>query len=221
MTMTNRQLLLSINRARSRTVQYRDRTVATGIYKEPVDGAVRVDCDGLEGDVQVDRNNHGGVDKALYAYTHENYRYWESAPGQPAYPYGQFGENLTLSGMPDEQVCIGDIWQIGSVITQVTQPRVPCFKLGLKMADPGFVERFLHSGRTGFYLRVLQGGWLQTGDELSCLEPGVSRLSVRDALLAIIKNPRQVAILQQALAIPALSAAWRDDLQHRLDALQK
>ncbi len=219
MLMNAAKKIISINLAKPGTMVYRDRIIATGIHKQPVTRPVLVGVEGLEGDVQVDRANHGGPDKAVYAYTHENYPYWASAMGHPGYTCGHFGENLTLTGMPDESVHIGDIWQIGPVITQVTQPRVPCFKLGIKMDDAGFVERFLHSGRVGFYLRILAGGYLEAGQTLRCLETGPSRLSIRDAMLAIVKNSRQSDIIRQALSIPALSGAWRQDLQKRLETL--
>lgn len=214
--MYGEKKILSINLAQSRVVEYLEKAIETGIYKQPVEGPVLTGICGLQGDIQVDTKNHGGPDKALYVYTHENYRHWETDRLDSSYPYGQFGENLTVTGMPDEQVHIGDIWRIGSIVTQVTQPRVPCFKLGIKMGDSSFVKTFLTSGRVGFYLRVLEVGYLQVGDTLECLEGGVYGLSVRDAMMAIVKGPRQREIIQQALSIPALSEAWRVDLQQRL-----
>jgi len=219
--MNDSKKIISINRAKPVTVEYRHRLIETGIYKQPVPGSVFVGVEGLEGDVQVDRANHGGPDKAVYVYSHENYPYWAEVMGHTGYACGHFGENLTVTNMPDESVHIGDIWQIGTVITQVTQPRVPCFKLGMKMEDAGFVERFLHSGRVGFYLRILETGYLEAGQSLRCLETGLFGLSIRAAMLAIVKNPGQSEIIQQALSIPALSEAWRQDLQKRLQALNR
>ncbi|MGI9213657.1 MAG: MOSC domain-containing protein [Methylococcaceae bacterium] len=217
--MNTSSTVISINLGLSRAVEYRNRQFSTGIYKQPVTGMVQVGTEGIEGDVQVDRKNHGGSDKALYVYTLENYRYWESQLNHSEYAYGHFGENLTVTGMPDAGIYIGDIWQIGSLITQVTQPRVPCFKLGMVMGDPGFVEAFLYSGRAGFYLRVLEGGELEAGASAACLEQGVSGLSVGEAMHAIIKGPKQKDILLQALSIPSLSESWREDLHQRLHAL--
>lgn len=212
--------IVSINLGQAKSVEYHQKTITTGIYKQPVSERVYAGIEGLEGDTQVDRKNHGGPDKAIYVYTLENYRYWENYLGSDPYPYGQFGENLTVTGLLDEQVFIGDIWQIGNVVTQVTQPRVPCFKLGLRMENAGFVEDFLMSGRVGFYLRVLETGYVQNGDILQRLELGYSSLSVHEAMQALIKGPRQQAIIQQALSIPALSAAWREDLEQRLLRMQ-
>lgn len=121
--------LISINQATPRQLEYRQQLILTGIFKEPVAGPITVTDFGIEGDVQVDRENHGGKDKAIYVYTVENYRFWQTELGREAFPHGQFGENFTVSEMPDEEIHIGDIFQIGAIIVQVTQPRVPCFKL--------------------------------------------------------------------------------------------
>ena len=207
--------LLAISVGKSRQIEYNNRSITTGIYKHPIEGPVRISASGLEGDIQVDRKNHGGPDKAIYAYTVENYRYWESVLESAEFPYGQFGENFSVSGMPDDFVHIGDIFRMGRTLVQVTQPRVPCFKLGIKMGDPGFVDRFLRSGRVGFYLRVLEGGKVEVGDSITKIEENASRLNIRDCMLALIKGPRQHEIIEQALTIKALSEAWKKDLQHR------
>jgi len=204
--------LLAISLSGLKRVPYRGRWIETGIYKEPVKGPVWVHEWGLEGDSQADLKNHGGPDKAVYVYTLENYRYWELELGRDL-PFGQFGENLTVCGMVDEAVHIGDIFRIGEVRVQVTQPRVPCYKLGIKMEDPGFVRRFHHSGRVGFYLRVLREGTVAVGDTVELLEPDPAKLSISEAMLAVTKGPRQQEIIERALAIPALSQAWRRDLQ--------
>lgn len=206
--------LLAISLSGRQTLEFRGRRAETGICKQPVEGPVQATACGLVGDTQVDRENHGGADKAIYAYAEENYRYWERELGRPL-PYGQFGENLAVAGMPDEAVHIGDIFRIGEVECQVTQPRVPCFKLGLRMEEPGFVGRFHHSGRVGFYLRVLKEGRLRPGDPIERLAEDPGQLSIRDAMLALNKNPRQQEIIRRALAIPALSQAWRDSLRKK------
>lgn len=206
--------LLAINLSGLKKVAYKDRWIDTGIYKEPVQGAIRLTECGLEGDGQADLKNHGGPDKAVYVYTLENYRYWEWELGRDL-PFGQFGENFTVTGMPDEAVHIGDIFRIGEVKVQVSQPRVPCFKLGIKMEDPAFVGRFHHSGRVGFYLRVLQQGVVTAGDAIELLEAYPAKLSIGEAMLALHRGPRQREIIDRALEIPALSDAWRQDLQKR------
>jgi MOSC domain-containing protein YiiM len=210
--------LLAISLAVATQVEYNQRRISTGIYKQPVEGPVRATALGLEGDVQVDRKNHGGPDKAVYVYTVENYRHWERELQKSAFPHGQFGENFTVSGMPDERVHIGDLFRIGSILAQVTQPRVPCFKLGIKMGDPAFVPVFLRSGRVGFYLRVLEEGEVRAGDSITRVKEDAERLDIRDSMLARIPGPRQKEIIERALSIEALSEAWRDDLRKRLEA---
>lgn len=210
--------LLAINLATARQVEFHQRVISTGIYKMPVPHSVKVTALGLEGDVQVDRENHGGPDKAIYVYTLENYRFWERELQRESYPYGQFGENFTVTGMPDERIHIGDLFRIGAILVQVTQPRVPCYKLGIKMSDPAFVKRFLTSGRVGFYLRVLEEGEVRAGERIVRVREDPERLDIRDAMLALIKGPRQKTVIERALRIEALSAAWRNDLSKRLNA---
>jgi MOSC domain-containing protein YiiM len=195
-------------------IEYQGRRTLTGICKQTVAGPVHVTRQGMEGDCQADRENHGGLDKAVYAYAVENYRYWEHELGKQL-PYGQLGENLAVSGMTDDLVHIGDSFRMGAVEVQVTQPRVPCFKLGMRMEDAGFVRRFHHSGRVGFYLRVLKEGLLNPGDGVELLHADAVQLSIRDAMLALNKNPRQQEIIRRALEIPALSQAWRVSLEKK------
>lgn len=211
--------LLAISLGEPRQVEHKQRWISTGIYKEPVAGPVRATRLGLEGDVQIDLENHGGMDKAIYVYSVDNYRFWEEQLGLANLPFGQFGENFSVSGLLDEAVHIGDRFRIGEIVGQVTQPRVPCFKLGIKLGDPGFVATFAHSGRVGFYLRVLEPGEVQAGDAIVCMEQDPERLNIRDAMLARFPGPHQRAIIEKALRIQALSAAWREDLQKRLPAL--
>jgi MOSC domain-containing protein YiiM len=206
--------LLTISVARVRTIPHRGAEVRTGIYKEPVPGVHRVGFTGLETDLQVDLENHGGPDKAIYVYTEENYRFWQGELGR-TWPHGQFGENFTVSGMPDETVHIGDVFRIGGITAQVTQPRVPCFKLGVKMGDPRFVKRFHQSGRVGFYLRILATGSVTAGENIELLEADPNELNIHDAMLAMIPGEYQQESIARVLAVPALSAAWRKSLEKR------
>jgi MOSC domain-containing protein YiiM len=165
--------LHSVQVGKARTIEYRGRSVRTGIFKEPVLFRVRATRLGLDGDVQADRRVHGGPEMAVYAYDLEGYAHWRRELGIE-FPFGQFGENLTVEGMPETEVQINDVYRIGGALLQVSQPRSPCFKLALKMERPDFPKRFLRSGRTGFYLRVLEEGELGVGDEISLVsrEPG-------------------------------------------------
>ncbi len=138
----------------------------TGIYKAPVEGPVMVRRLNLDGDVQADLRVHGGIDKAVYLYPSEHYESWR-AELQRDLPYGNFGENLTIRGLTEDVVRIDDVLSVGEVLLQVTQPRVPCFKLGIKMADQRFLRRFLESGRSGFYCKVLREGLIEAEQEIS------------------------------------------------------
>jgi MOSC domain-containing protein YiiM len=198
------------------TLSYRGKSVRTGIFKTPVEGPIWLGKTGVADDVQVDLKNHGGVDKAVYAYSLENLRHWSSLRGEPAYAAGHLGENLTLEDLDDHAVHLGDQFQIGETLLEVTQPRVPCFKLGIRMNDMRFVETFLRSGRTGFYLRVLQEGWVYRGDSVIGLHQDPHQVSIPDAMKALLKGPEQKHWIQRALEVPALSAAWREDLETRL-----
>lgn len=157
--------VLSVNvTAGPQPLTYRGETFQTGIFKTPVAGRVAVRPLGLAGDVQVDRRVHGGPDKAVYIYPHEHYAHWQEELGTNHFAFGQFGENLTTTGLQEDEVRMGDVFRIGSALLQVTTPREPCFKLMTKMNDFTFAKRFLASGRTGFYLRVLEEGEVGAGD---------------------------------------------------------
>lgn len=206
--------LLTISVGSLQWVTHGERRVETGIYKRPVDGVQLVTVNGLAADEQADLENHGGPDKAIYAYTIENYEFWRTELGRELGP-GQFGENFTVSGMPDEAIHIGDVFRCGELLLQVTQPRVPCFKLGIRMGDTDFVGRFHHSGRVGFYLRVLETGSVEAGSPIESVSRDPAALNIRDAMLALTKGPRQQEIIAQALAIEALSEAWSQSLRKR------
>ena len=196
-------------------ISYRGKKVKTGIFKKPVQHPIFLGREGLEGDIQVDKKNHGGPDKAVYAYGLENLHYWSRLREEPDYAPGHMGENLTIEGLVDQEVSIGDQFQMGSAIVEVTQPRVPCFKLGIRMQHPKFVGEFLTSGRTGFYLRVLQEGRIQVGDAVTRIHADPQKVSIPNIMKALIKGPDQAFWIAQALSVPALSTAWREDLEER------
>jgi MOSC domain-containing protein YiiM len=158
--------LVSVQVGKVREVVDRGRAVRTAIYKEPVHLRVRARTLGLEGDTQADQRVHGGPDKAVYAYDLSRYAHWKRELGADFLP-GQFGENLTVEGMPDTQISLGDVYRVGSALLQVTEPRGPCFKLAIKMKHPRFPRMFLASGRTGFYPRVREEGELGAGDAIT------------------------------------------------------
>ena len=170
--------LISINVSLPKTVYHQGRQVNTGIYNEPVTGRVMVRKLNVDGDGQADLKVHGGVYKAVYIYDIENIRYWRKVLGRNDLTYGHFGENFTVEGMPDDRIHIGDVFRIGGALLEVTQPRVPCFKLEIKMDLPGFSRQFLASGRLGFYCRVIEEGEVGAGDSIERIQVGPEKITV-------------------------------------------
>ena len=210
--------VLSINLGTQKSLLYRGKTVKTGIFKAPVEGPQTVTLEGFIGDHQADLKHHGGVDKAIYVYDQMNLAYWAHQRGESDYPPGHLGENLTVMGMGDEAVHLGDIFAIGTAEVQVTQPRVPCFKLGVKLEDPKFVGAFLRSGRTGFYLRVLKEGSISAGDNIVKRLSHPTPISILEAMKCLIPGPNQRPMIERVLANEALSLAWRLVLLYRLSS---
>jgi len=201
--------LLSVNVGLPRDIEWRGRTVHTGIWKEPVQGRRRVRQLNVEGDGQGDLDGHGGEQRAVYVYQIESYRYWEERLGRSGFVHGQFGENFTIEGLPDDEVCIGDCYRIGTALFQVTQPRVTCYRVGIRMDEPQMAALLTSSGRPGFYLRVLEQGEVGAGDSILPITKGPERMTVADvnALLYSSHHPRDQ--LERVLRIAALSAGWR------------
>lgn len=183
--------LLSINVARPKPVPYRGKMVPTGIFKQPVEGPVMVRTLNIDGDQQADLTVHGGRDKAVYLYPAESYARWESDLERDL-PYGHFGENLTITGLHEEFVRVGDLIEVGEALLQVTDPRFPCFKLGIKMGRQTFLKQFLRSGRSGFYCRVLREGMIQKGDLLK-YTPGAAptQPTIAELVAARIRSEEQ------------------------------
>ena len=201
--------LLSVNVGLPRDVAWQGKTVHTAIWKLPVEGARMVRRLNIDGDGQGDLAGHGGERRAVYVYQIDSYRYWQNQLGRDDFAYGQFGENFTVEGLPDAEVCIGDHYRIGSALFEVTQPRVTCYRLGIRMNEPQMPALLVTHGRPGFYFRVLQEGNVEAGDEITQIGSGPERMSVFaiNALLYMPGHPRDQ--LERALRIPALSAGWR------------
>lgn len=204
--------LLSLNVGTLTQVQHGGQTVGTGIFKEPIDGRVVAGRRGLAGDRVVDQRVHGGEHKAIYAYPSEHYPVWAEELGRDDLAYGQFGENFTTEGLTEETAHIGDRFRVGGALVEVTQPRVPCFKLGIKMGDPMFPQRFLESMRCGFYFRVLEEGEVGVGDALELVEPGPEQISIRQIYTLRFVDHEKKDEIKRALSIPALSGEWRQEL---------
>src|SRR5438067_8169589 len=158
--------LLSLNVGLPRDIEWRGRVVRTAIWKDPVQGRRRVNRLNVEGDAQADLGGHGGEQRAVFVYQIESYRYWEESLSRRDLIHGQFGENFTIDGLPDDEVCIGDRYRIGTALFEVTQPRVTCYRLGIRMTEPAMPALLVSHHRPGFYLRVLEEGEAGAGDEI-------------------------------------------------------
>jgi ferredoxin-NADP reductase/MOSC domain-containing protein YiiM/ferredoxin len=209
--------LLSLNVGMPKEVPWQGKTVFTGVFKNPVSGARRVAKLNVDGDGQGDLGGHGGEQRAVFVYQLDSYHYWERELGRDDFVHGQFGENFTIEGPGDEEVCIGDQYRIGSAIFEVTQPRVTCYRVGIRMNDPRIPALLVSHRRPGFYFRVLQEGDVEAGAEILKLTSGPEQMTVAEvsALLYLPGHPRQQ--LLRALRIPALSAGWQESLRALLD----
>src|SRR5215510_9069257 len=201
--------LLSVNVGLPRDVAWRGRTVHTGIWKDPVPGRCRVGRLNLDGDGQGDLAGHGGEQRAVFVYQIESYRHCQEQLQRDGFVHGQFGENFTIEGLPDDAVCIVDRYRIGSALFEVTQPRVTCYRVGIRMNEPRMPALLTSSGRPGFYLRVLQPGEVGAGDDVVKAGEATERMTVAEinALLYLSDHPRDR--LERALRIDALSPGWR------------
>ena len=200
--------LVSVNVSMPRTVDHLGRMVSTGIYNEPVTGRVMVRKLNLDGDGQADLTVHGGVFKAVYVYGLENIRYWQQELGRDDLAYGHFGENFTVEGMPDDRIHIGDVFRIGGALLEVTQPRLPCFKLEMKMDLPGFSRQFITSGRLGFYFRVLEEGQVGAGDSIERVQVGPEKITVWDFARLYYFDYNNQEKIRRLLRIPSISPDW-------------
>ena len=205
--------LLSVNVGLPRDIPWHGRTVHTGIWKQPVQGRRLVGRLNVEGDGQGDLHGHGGENRAVYVYQIESYRHWEDRLGRTDFTPGQFGENFTVEGLPDDEVCIGDRYRIGSALFEVTQPRVTCYRLGIRLDEPRMPALLTSSGRPGFYLRVLEEGEVGAGDPVLKVAGDRERMTVAEAnaLLYLPHHPRSQ--LERALRISALSPGWRSSFE--------
>jgi ferredoxin-NADP reductase/MOSC domain-containing protein YiiM len=210
--------VVSVNVSMPKTVEHDGQIVSTGIYKEPVTGRILVRKLNLDGDGQADLSVHGGVYKAVYAYNLESYRYWRRELGREDLANGHFGENLTVEGMPDDQIHIGDVFRVGDALLEVCQPRTPCFKLEMKMDLPGFSRQFLISGRLGFYFRVVEEGEVGAGDPIERVQVDSERITVREfAHLYYFDYDNQEKI-HRVLRLPSLPPVWRHTFEQLLAA---
>ncbi len=205
--------LLSINVGLPRDVPWRGEKVHTAIWKQPVPGRIAVSRLNVEGDGQGDLAGHGGENRAVMVYQMDAYRHWEAQLGRKDFLFGQFGENFTVDGLPDNEVCIGDRYRIGGALFEVTQPRVTCYRVGIRMAEPAMPALLVSHHRPGFYFRVLEEGEVGAGDEITKVADGPERITVADIdALLYLPNPSREQ-LERSLRIPALSQGWKTSLK--------
>ena len=209
--------LLAVNVGMPKDVSWQGRTVHTGICKQAVEGARMVRRLNVDGDGQGDTAGHGGVNRAVFVYQVGSYRYWEDVLGRDDFTFGQFGENFTVEGLADDEVCVGDRYRIGSALFEVSQPRVTCYRVGIRMDEPRMPSLLVAHHRPGFYLRVLEEGEVEAGDELELVSRGPEAMTVTevDGLLYLPGHARRD--LERALRIPALSEGWQGSFQELLD----
>jgi MOSC domain-containing protein YiiM len=212
-TERNGGRLLSLNVGLPQDVAWHGRTVRTAVWKRPVDGPRQVRRLNIDGDGQGDLAGHGGLNRAVFVYQIDSYQYWQQQLGRQDFEYGQFGENFTVSGLGDDEVCIGDRYRVGEALFEVTQPRVTCYRVGIRMDDPRMPALLVSHHRPGFYLRVLREGPVQAGDEIVKVASGPQAMTVAevDGLLYLPgHSPQRV---RRALRIPALSAGWKTSFE--------
>jgi ferredoxin-NADP reductase/MOSC domain-containing protein YiiM len=209
--------LVSVNVGLPKDVAWQGRTVFTGVFKDSVTGSRRVGRLNIDGDGQGDLAGHGGEQRAVFVYQLDSYSHWARELGRDDLVHGQFGENFTIEGLGDDEVCIGDHYQIGSAVFEVTQPRVTCYRVGIRMEDPRIPALLVSHRRPGFYFRVLQEGFVEAGDEIVKIAAGPEAMTVAEvsALLYLPGHPRQK--LLRALRIPALSEGWQESFRALLD----
>jgi MOSC domain-containing protein YiiM len=202
--------VISLNVGLPRTVYFRGQAVTTGIFKEPIKGRIKLRRLNLDGDKQADLTVHGGPDKAVYAYPSEHYDYWKKRLPNMKLPWGMFGENFTTEGLLEDQVNIGDVFRIGSSEVVATQPRMPCYKLGVKFGRMDIVKQFMESKLPGIYFRVLKEGEVGPGDAIELISRDANNVTVKD-LVQLVTSEGDMATIRRAVHIKALPEAWRQE----------
>jgi MOSC domain-containing protein YiiM len=211
--------LISVNVGVPRVAMSNGDAVSTGIFKEPVAGRVMLRTLNLDGDRQADLSVHGGPSKAVYVYPSEHYDYWKHELPEMKLPWGMFGENFTTEGLFESELNIGDKLRVGSAVVMVTEPRMPCYKLGIKFGRSDIVKKFLASERTGFYFAVLQEGEVGVDDSFELIEKSQGSVRVIDITRLYTREKHNVGLLRRAIEVEALPESWRSYFQHRLEKL--
>jgi MOSC domain-containing protein YiiM len=213
--------IISLNVGLPRTVPYMNGEIKTGIFKAPVAGPLLLRRLNLDGDHQADLENHGGRNKAVYAYPSEHYEFWRGEFPDKELPWGMFGENLTTEGLLEENACIGDQFRIGRAVVKVTQPRIPCYKLGIRFGRPDIVKRFLASRRSGIYFAVVEEGLVNTGDAIERVHEDERRISIADVNRAYVDTRDNISLVRRMVSMEILPRGLHDEFVESLAALDR
>jgi MOSC domain-containing protein YiiM len=213
--------LNSVNVGLPREVSWNGKTVTTGIFKKPVDDPAMLRTLNLDGDRQADLSVHGGVSKAVYAYPAEHYEYWKRELPDMQLPYGMFGENFDTEGSREDGVNVGDRFRVGAAELMVTEPRMPCYKLGIKFGRADILKKFLASRRTGFYFAVVKEGHVKAGDSIELLARDPGHIAIADITRLYAFEKDDLEMLRRVVKLEALSESWRDYFQHQLEKLTR
>ena len=211
--------IISLNIGLPRIVEWNNDPVATGIFKDPVPGPVMLRTLNLDGDRQADLTVHGGVSKAVYAYPAEHYEFWKKDLPDMELPYGMFGENFTTEGMFEDTVNVGDRFSVGEAELMVTQPRLPCYKLGIKFGRSDIIRKLLQSRRTGFYFAVLKAGEVEAGDTIELISRDRNNIAISDITRLYAFEKDDLESLQRAVKVAALPESWREYFEHQIQKL--
>ncbi len=213
--------IISVNVGLPKIVEYRGRKVSTGIYKKQVAGTVKVGMLNLDGDRQADLSVHGGLDKAVYSYPHEHYPYWRDQYPALRMDWGMFGENLTTEGLLEEKVNIGDEFLIGTARLSVTQPRLPCFKLGIRFGSEDIMKKFFVSTKSGIYFKVLEEGEVRAGNEIKLVRRDENNVTVYDVMNMYGDERNHKEVLERAIRISSLPDGWKEHYRQVLLSLER
>ena len=210
--------LLSLNVAKPRIRRFRLKFVSTAFQKKAVTGKVKLEQHNLAGDKQADLLNHGGLDKAVYGFSYQHYLYWQQRLGLTHIDYGKFGDNLTIDDLNEKEIAIGDRIQINDCILEVSQPRIPCYKISFEFNDISMLNNFIDYAHTGVYFRVIQTGTMEAGADIKLIYKHPARITIYDVFKAHFdsKHPNQEQIMRDAAALPELAEAWRNKVNERL-----
>lgn len=213
--------ILSVNVSYPKEVDYEGQKVTTGFFKEPIEGRVKLGTLNLDGDKQADLTVHGGPDKAVYAYPIEHYEFWRKVYPNMEMPNGMFGENFTTKGLMEIDINVGDIFEIGSSKVIATQPRMPCYKLGVKFGRMDVLKKFLASGRSGIYFKVLEEGEVGAGDPIIQIKKDTNRVGISDIVRLYASDRQDIKMMRRTLKVEALPKGWKDYFYEQIRRVEK